>query len=805
MMFFRNKMFVVLSSLFVVLFAVVALFVNHHKPVYKGILPVFGIGNNVSVYFDAIGVPHIEAQTQKDVYTALGYVHAQDRLWQMELLRRIAAGRLSEMFGEKTIEVDKFFKSLGIEAAAQKTMQELDTTTAPYVMTQAYLAGINQFIKEGATPVEFYLLGLEKETYQLKDVYNVFGYMAFSFAMAHKTDPMLSSLKSKLGVEYLRDLPVEIDSLTTSIIGNSKSSKQTAITASINRVLKLLPAPMLVGSNAWVVGPKKTAHGKVIFENDPHIGFAQPAVWYQAHLKTPNFESYGFHLGLTPFPMLAHNRDYAYGITMFENDDIDFYQEKQAPDSSSHYVYKGQELPYKTSKHTIHVKDDVSVDFEVKETIHGPIVNDVISEIGTQNPVSMYWVYTQEPNKLLKASYGMSHAVSMEDFEKTVSLIHAPGLNMMYGDTVGNVAWWAAGKLVEHSNSVNPKFILNGEDGEDDQLNTIDFSENPHAINPKSGFVYSANNQSFAIIEKEGLKQKKGYHGYYLPEDRGRRIVELLTPSSKVTKEAMMEMTLDVTSSTALEFVSHFPLEELAKSSSENVAQAVAYLQNWNGDFMVSSVAATIYMKLIYVYLEATLKDEMGSELFNQFLNTHIQKRTIGHLIGNENSLWWDDITTSGVKESRSEVLTTAFSNTISDLENQLGLDMTTWKWGRVHTVEHKHPIGEVALFRSFLNVGPFETNGGNEVLNNLQYDIDSTGVYKVKSGPSTRRVIDFSDIENSKGIIPTGQSGNPFSKHYKDQSDAYLKGKFFTMLLDFDEIKKSNDTLVLTPVSQTY
>lgn len=794
----RTKLFRVVSLLFAVLLLFIVFFVYHQKPDYNGTVTVPGIENNIKVYFDNIGVPHIQAESQEDAYIALGYVHAQDRLWQMELLRRIAAGRLSEMFGEKTVEVDQFFKSLGIEAAAQKTMQQLDTTEPSYVLSQAYLKGINQYIKEGPTPIEFYLLGLEKEAYQLKDVYNVFGYMAFSFAMAHKTDPMLSTLKAKLGAAYLNDLPVAIDSVKTAILGNSKSAKQLAITASVNKVLDLLPAPMLVGSNAWVVGPKKTAHGKVIFENDPHIGFAQPAIWYQAHIKTPDFESYGFHLGLTPFPMLAHNRDYAFGITMYENDDIDFYEEKQDPDNPLHYIYKGASIPYKITKHSIQVKDGDPVHFEVKETLHGPVMNAVISDLGNENPIAMYWVYTQHDNKLLKASYGMSHAKSIEDFEKTVSLIHAPGLNMMYGDAKGNIAWWASAKLLEHKNGVNPKLVLNGSDGEDDQLREIDFSENPHAINPESGFVYSANNQSFAKVQKEGKAQLKGYPGYYLPEDRGRRIVALLTPASQITQAAMQEMTLDVTSSTALEFISYFPLQALGQSDSEHIRKAVRILENWQGDFEKESVAATIYMKLVYVYLQMTLEDEMGSEIFTQFLNTHIQKRAINHLIENEQAVWWDNVNTSHQTETRSDILNAAFSKTILSLEVQLGPDMKDWKWGRVHTVEHKHPIGEVALFRSLLNVGPFETNGANEVLNNLQYNIDSTGVYKVKSGPSTRRIIDFSAIENSKAIVPTGQSGNLFSPYYKDQSEKYLNGEFVPMLIDEQKIQSAKNCLVL-------
>ena len=795
-----KKIFWVLGVLILLFFLALGSYAIYQQPKYKGEISLSNIDNPVNVYYDDLGVPHIEAETQEDAYVALGYVHAQDRLWQMELMRRISAGRLSELFGEKTIEVDRFFKSLEIEEAADNTISQLDTTTPSYKLTKAYLSGINKYINHGKTPIEYHLLGLEKEEYQLKDVYNVFGYMAFSFAMAHKTDPMLSSLKTKLGERYLRDLPIEIDSVKISILGTHLLSSETKISTLIESVLEKLPAPTLVGSNSWIVGPKKTASGKVLFENDPHIEYSQPSTWYQAHIKTPTFESYGFYLGLIPFPMLGHNRAYAFGITMFENDDIDFYQEQKDSINKNNYVYKGDVLPFNITEKTIYVKDSDPVVFELKQTIHGPVVNDVVSQIESEHPITMDWVYTKHKNKLLEASFGMSHANSITGFEKAVSLIHAPGLNIMYGDAKGNIAWWAAAKLLEHSNDVNPKFVLNGSEGLDDQLTAVAFSENPHAINPENGFVYSANNQSFAILEKEGNVIKKGYHGYYLPEDRGRRIVALLNAKNNITKEEMMEMTLDVTSSTALEFLSYFPMKELSKATSRNVTEAVRLLENWKADFDEESIAATIYMKLIYVYLEETLQDEMGKTLFSQFLNTHVQKRTINHLIENKNSIWWDDIHTASKIENRKEILAKVFNRTIIDLERQLGTDIEEWNWGSVHSVEHKHPIGEIALFKSFLNVGPFETHGANEVLNNLQYKIDSTGVYHVRAGPSTRRVIDFSDVEKSKAIIPTGQSGNPFSKHYKDQSQKYLNGEFVPMLLNEKEIKKSKDYLVLKP-----
>ena len=189
----------ILLILAILIFICGWLYSKTYQPNYSGELALKNISEEVTVYFDDIGVPHINAQNQKDAYVALGYVHAQDRLWQMELMRRIAAGRLSEVFGKDLLGVDQFFGGLGIEEAANKTIANLDTTTEAYILTQSYLDGVNQFIEDGKTPLEFTLVGVEKEKYTLKDIYNVFGYMSFSFAVAHKTDPLLTEIKEKLG------------------------------------------------------------------------------------------------------------------------------------------------------------------------------------------------------------------------------------------------------------------------------------------------------------------------------------------------------------------------------------------------------------------------------------------------------------------------------------------------------------------------------------------------------------------------------------------------------------------------------
>lgn len=768
---------------------------TYQKPKYEGDLFLKNIAKETTVYFDEFGVPHIYAKNSKDAMIALGYVHAQDRLWQMELLRRIVPGRLSEIFGSVALKNDKFFVGLGIEEASEKAIRNLDKKSQAYQLTMAYLDGINQYLEEGVTPVEFQLLGIKKQKFIIQDVYNIFGYMSFSFAMAQKTDPLLTDIRNKYGMDYLKDFGIEGEFNATKIkISKQKTQEYSAIAQSIASLLDQSPVAPFVGSNSWVIAPQKTKNKKVIFANDPHIGFSQPGTWYEAHIETPDFELYGCYLAGAPFPLLGHNREYAYGLTMFENDDVDFYQEENNPKNNNQYKTINGFQDYEIRKKIIKVKDSSDVNLTIKVSQHGPVMNDLLTDLKNTKPVAMSWIYTQQPIRSIEAIYAISHSKSMSDFQKGVALIAAPGLNVMYGDAKGNVGWWASGKLYKHNNGVNTNFILDGANGKDDSLEYLDFSKNPSAVNPDWNYVYSANNQPEAI---DGFE----YPGYYLPEDRAKRITQLLDSKSDWDESSVGEMINDNTSSIAPKVVksliSNLNLNSLSKMENE----AIRILKSWNGSNNLNDVAPTIYNKWIYLYLKNTFQDELGDEGFKQFLGTHVMKQIVARQISSEDSPWWDDVTTKNIKETKSQILAKSFAEAIVALEKQLGNSPSNWKWKKVHSVEYQHPIGKLALLRPFFNVGPFEVSGSVEVINNQFFDFVDDGFYKVKGGPSSRRVIDFSDIENSWGILPTGQSGNPFSSHYKDQAELYNSGKFRKMKLNKKEIVGSSTKLVFFPL----
>ena len=791
--FIRMKIFLkIIKIVFLVcvlVFVAAWLYSRTLYPTYEGELSLENLSENVTVHFDENGVPHINAETQKDAYTALGYVHAQDRLWQMELIRRIAPGSLSEIFGDKLVETDVFFAGLGLVKDANESIAKIDINSEAYKLTIAYLDGVNQFVEEGATPIEYNLIGLEKTKFTVNDVYNVFGYMSFSFAIAQKTDPLLQEIKEKLGDNYLAELEIPVYSNTALL----KSEKNPIVKASFAKAMtamyEQLPISPFIGSNSWVIAADKTKNGKVIFANDPHIGFSQPSVWYQSHIKTPDYEMYGYSLALTPFPLLGHNRDYAYGLTMFENDDVDFYIEKNNPENLNEYETPTGFSTYKTVQKTIKIKDAPDTTFTVKISRHGPIMNNLLKQIDDERPIAMQWIYKKTDNQIIDIGYQISHAKSLHDFKEGAKLLHAPGLNMMYGDAKDNIAWIASGKLYKYRDSINTKLYLDGASGKDEILSYVDFEDNPQSINPASNYVYSSNNQPDTIA---GVL----YPGYYLPEDRGQRIEQLLEVKNDWTQEDVQQMIFDVTSPVVPQVIANLVASIKTENFTKNEQEALQNLKDWNGEYKKEDTAPTIYNRFLYEFLEGTFKDELG-ESFPMFMQTPLMKKMIAVQAKKAVSVWFDDVTTEP-KETKSDIVQRSFINAISFLENQLGDTVSLWSWSKVISVEHGHALaagGET--LRKIFNVGPFSMDGGNEVINNQLFTLNETGIYKVKAGPSTRRVIDFSNIENSVSILPTGQSGNIFSKHYKDQAQKYLNGEFVKTMLNKDEIERSKNLLI--------
>lgn len=808
-----NKYIKIVVAVFLLIVLVIGgcyIFLLTQKPNYSGTFKLKGLKNEVEVFFDDYGVPHIYGQNEEDTYFALGYVHAQDRLFQMEMMRRVSAGRLSEIFGSSTLEVDKFFRMIGLaEHAEQSSTRLLNSNREPWQKAAiAYLEGINAYIEKGKTPIEFSLIGIPKEKFTAKDMYLVSDYMTFIFQMAFKTDPLMSRIEMKLGKKYLADLATGYvpGTLKESSHPNDSIRQLTDTAYIVNKKNALtfgdigerLPFPLWMGSNSWAIAPEKSGSGKVLFANDTHVGFGQPAVWYEAHLVCPGYNFYGNYLAGFPFAPIGHTPRLAWGMTIFENDDLDFFREKTDNQHPAQVWYVDHWETLQTKKEVIKIKDSSDVTITVRQSHHGPLCTDVIGDFNdvTGDPVSASWAFLKFPSNLFQVCYSFDHSTNINDVRSAAAKLIAPGLNVIYGDVEGNIAWWAAAKLVKRPAGISPVLLRDGSSGKDEWLGWYDFKDNPQSENPVRGFVFSCNNQPETT---SGML----YPGYYVPEDRAVKVTKALSENKKFDLNDMQTLQHDVTS-VAATTISKSMLQAISdaeKNKSPQHLRVAGLLNSWNGEHGVNDVAPVIYYKLLYRILFNAMADELGEKYFNQFLQTHIEKNSIAPLMKNDSAAWWDNINTKDLIETQQQIFDTSFDQTISDLEKQLGKNPGDWKWGKVHLLEHVHVIGKKKPFDRFFNVGPFPAPGGRETLNQQGFELNKDGIYKVKFGPAIRRVIDFADPENGQSILPTGNSGNAMSKHYADQAEKYNHGLSRKEMMNRNEIEiKCKDKLTLLP-----
>lgn len=755
------------------------------RPQYSGEVEMASLIEDAEVFYDEYGIPHIYAQNASDAYFSLGYVHAQDRLFQMDLLRRVGSGRLSEFFGETTLGVDRLFRTLGIAESAKKSARgfnELDPELKTVV--QSYLNGVNHFMETGPVPLEYLIGGLPRESFTVEDVYSTAGYMAFSFAAALRTDPLVQQISDRLGQEYLTDLAVHHYPGETVAPARTVIDSVPTISENVLAQLDQLALPVFMGSNNWVVSGSRTKSGKPIMANDTHIKYSQPSTWFEAHIEFPGNRLYGNFLAGIPLALIGHNEHISWGITMFQNDDIDFYFEEMHPEDSLKVRYQNiLWADVEVNREIIKIKDAPNDTLWVQKTPHGPIVNEFIGQKFSR-PVSMFWTYNRLPNQLPQSFLSLNRAKNIDQARDAIKLIHAPGLNFCYADTDNNIALWSAAHLIHRPEHVDSKLILNGATGHDDPIGFYPFSANPQVENPPSGMVYSANSQHDTTAAGIVLP------GYYSADARMNRIAELLNEKDVWTVEEMKKVAPDNYSPYDARLAKVF-YKEITQSGDDDLIQFFEPLNTWQGDHEIESKTPVLYYPLLYHMLQHTFADELGEEQFGNFLNTPLMKRTIHKLFNLEQSVWFDDVSTTDKREGKHEIIVLAAHSAAKQLKEQNPSgDFPTW--GDVHTIEFEHPMGAVKPLDKIFNIGPFPIAGTNESVNQEAFQYTNSGVYPVAHGPQMRILIDMAEPEQSISVNPTGQSGNPLSEFYSDQAALFIGEKYRPQLMNRKDIEQN-------------
>jgi penicillin amidase len=786
----------ILFGIFILLSATIIFsywYLNNTKPIYEGEIKLEGLEHPVTINYDAYGIPHIYSKNETDAYFALGYAHAQERLFQMEMIKRVATGTLSEVLGNEFVETDKLFRTLSISEKSAEFTKKFDAQDAEYKQAAlSYFKGINAFIDNGPTPIEFTLIGIPKQKFSIKDAYTTAGFISYGFADGLRVDPLASKIAAKLGMKYLDQIGLHTIYDSTYIRSYFKPESKSL--TSLYNIIESIPVPLVDGSNSWIIGQDKSSSGYPIFENDTHFGFSQPAVWFEAHLEYPGTSLYGHYLAGFPFAILGHNKFAAWGMTMFENDDVDLFQEKINPDNPQQIWRVDQWQDLKIREEIINIKDEMPIKINVRVSDHGPIINDVLLEKSTSSqPVSVWWEYLHTDNDFFASVYSLIGCKSMADARHAASRIEAPGLNVMYADIDGNIAWWASARLPIRPPHVNSKLLLDGSSGKDDYLGYYDFGHNPQAENPPWGYLYSANNQPDTV-------KGKLYPGYYRPIDRAGQIKSLVESKNDWTPEQVQEMTSNVTSSIA-PIIAKELSSVLKNSNDENLMELAEILNGWDGDHQHSSIEPTVYYNVLSWVLYNAMADELGYDEFKNLANSEIMQRSYLMFISNTESIWWDDVNTSE-KQSREDIIINAGTKALATIRSSTNsMSANGWTWSAVHTLTFGHALGNIEFLKPYFDVGPFVTNGGNEVINNMKFKLDTTGIFSVIQGPAVRTVIDLGNMDGAMSINPTGQSGHFLSKHYDDQAEMFINVEFRHQLMNKEEIEKSKaSVLTLTP-----
>lgn len=771
-------------------------YIHTRQPVRTGTVQLQKLTAAVSVAYDERGVPHIRASNEADMYRALGYVHAQDRLFQMEMARRLAKGELSEVLGARMLETDKLFRTLGISARATEMAARMDVNSKAGIALLAYLDGVNQYQATHPVPMEFDILGIAKRPFTAQDSFAVAGFLAYSFAMAFKTEPVLTYVRDELGPEYLRvfDLEWHPEGVIEPLALKKRDWQGLNQLASLSHeALELAGVPAFAGSNAWVISGDITVNGKPLLAGDPHIAYSVPSVWYEAHVSSPGFELYGHHLALNPLAMLGHNQRFGWSVTMFENDDVDLIAEKVNPANPNQIWVRGQWVELQTRTETIAVKNARPVEIQLRRSPHGPIISDVFAENFDKSLIAMWWAFLETENPLLQAFYELNRADTRDKARAAAEKIHSPGLNIVWANAAGDIGWWAAAKLPIRPQGVNPAFILDGSGAEAEKNGFYYFQFNPQEENPRRGYIVSANNQP---------KPASGVPvpGYYCLADRVQRLDDALQDLDRKWDIAeAQKLQLDGGSGYGPRLLKDL-LPVLKAVTTDPYEKAfIEPLEKWDGDYSHSSMAALLFTQLLYELTHAAMADELEEVQFRNLLRTFALDHALPRLIADADSPWWDNINTKPV-ENRFEITRVAWKNTLKHLESMYGTDLLQWKWGNAHTLTHTHPLGVQKPLNMFFNVGPFPVPGGRDTPNNLYYFI-GPGPWPVKAGPSTRRVIDFADASKAVGINPVGQSGVLFDPHYADQAERFAQGVYVPQHLGAADVQNHTvSTLTLKP-----
>ena len=828
-----------------------------HRPLPKtsGELTLAGLSGPVTVQRDDRGVPTITADTPQDLFRAEGFVHAQDRFFEMDLRRHITAGRLSELVGEDGFDTDKVVRTMGWRRVAEQELPTLAPTTRQYL--QAYADGVNAYLHSKSSTsqlsLEYSILGLKIDDYQVEDWTPLDSLtwlkaMAWDLRSDYDDELARAQLAGRMSLKQIAevypDYPYDTHSPILSASDWSPQSRDesearvsagtvrsmasrpaqaayASVRTALDRIPQLVGSGEGVGSNSWVVSGEHTATGKPLLANDPHLGINIPGIWYQVGLQCRQvtqacpFSESGFSFSGVPGVVIGHNQTIAWGFTNLAPDVSDFYLEQVQGDSS---LRDGSWVPMQTREEVIKVAGQRDRTITVRSTRHGPVLSDVIPEVrsagdnapvtggdrGDTYAVSLAWTGLT-PSRTADAIFEMNLAQSFAEFRDAARRFAVPAQNLVYADTAGHIGYQAPGLVPVRASAIAgypPGYWpAPGWSSAYDWKSWVPYAQMPWVEDPSDGFIVTANQ---AVTQSSTPFLTTEWDAGFRSQQIRKRLTADLK-AGKVTSAQMSSIQLDTTSGFAPTLVKALLKVDLKDDPFTQEGQAL--LKDWDytmpSDDSRAGASAAYFNAVWSNLLRLTYDDELPAGLQADGGDRWMQAMTV--MLGNTKSTWWDNKSTPSVVEGRDEILRQAMVAARLELTRKLGKDPGDWRWGDLHTLDLTSQVmggdGVPSIVRSVFNRGGFKMPGGSAIVNANGWDA-SEG-YAVVWGPSMRMVVDLSNLDHSTWVNQTGASGHPWSSHYDDQVDAWVEGRTYPWPFSAAAVKKAtDDELRLVPGS---
>lgn len=815
-------------------------------PQIDGEIQLDGLDGAVDIYRDRMGIPHIYASTTHDLFFAQGYVHAQERFWQMDAWRHIGSGTLSEMFGKAQVETDSFLRTLGWKRVAEKEWEQLSPGAKK--IAQAYTDGVNAYLKDHhdtAVSLEYAVLGLLSPDYKIQPwtpvnsltwgkamAWDLGGNMDDEIERAILLKTLTPEQLAELFPEYPADYPVIVPTIG---VGKSEGSNVSMFQPSnlptenldfesIANKLDLLSAVLGptgpdIGSNSWAVSGDLTTTGKPLLANDMHLSIQMPSIWFQNSLhcvpksEACPFEVTGFSFAGVPGVIAGHNDRIAWAFTNLGPDVQDLFIEKVNPENPNQYEADGKWADFEIIEETINVVGGKPVNITIRVSRHGPVISETYGplkdkvdpkdpkatpfkdEAGIELPenyvIALSWT-ALTPNTPFEAIWGFDRAQNWDEFRTAARMWSVPAQNLLYADVDGNIGYQTPGAIPIRKNG-DGTLPVPGWSGEYDWTGTIPFDELPHAFNPQSGFIVTANNQA----------NPRDYP-YLITRDwdygqRAARIVDMIQKApGKIDPAYFQQMHGD---SKSLNAEVLLPILLSVDLDPELAAIRQKYFSGWDFQETADSQSTSLFEWFWWNLVMDTFKDELPEEYWpSGGSRWYVVMR---NLVGQPDSPWWDDKATTDKVETRDNLFARAFAETVTQIQDEYGKDLAKLPaWGELHTATFRNQtLGNsgVSLIENLFNRGPFVTGGGESIVNATGWVLGES--FEVDWLPSEREIVDLSNLNNSLAIHTTGQSGHAFHPHYDDMAPLWAEVKYYPMWWERESvIKDSEGHLRLTP-----